>query len=644
MTVSLPSKEIHSVDIPEVNDFIADFHYNFFVSDESLNDTGNVPTSVLTRESTSGVSQDFIQFATMKVPRFVVFKFTPVHLRLNGRKATDSDGRHIRFGANNRPGFLTEHIAKLVTEDHFASHDFTSLSFHDANLDEKVYQLVSGSIQQHQLGHAINPNVSNIRAADSFLAWIPKNIKPHFVVTQMADKKKTNNTQTFRNPAAEALMKRHGRRHASSSSTKSTGHKKFKIVNVDKLRFVNVNVNAQLNSKLIQDVLGRTIQDPLSPYTSELRNMFTAASSVQHRARQKLPILSVNEFRTIVPYVSLKVSNSVATQSVKTEIVGYVIDKFEHLANGETLQHAPLIIEGQDVGSYIDFNVKYGSNYTYQIRSAALVTLPVIDSDSGNIVILELLISSRPSRKSHVHTIDDVAPPPPADFNLTWNYETDKLMLHWAFPPNSQRDIKKFQVFRRKSVNEPFELLKMYDFDDSQVRYGNTERPDQALVEYISSPSANYIDDDFNKESSNFIYAVACIDAHGFTSNYSAQFEITFDRFKNRLMKRLISHAGAPKPYPNLYLEADLCVDVMKISGPSSKQLKVYFNPQYYTLIDDSYRTIDTFAAKNEGGNYRLQFINIDNQKSTTVNLQLDDRRSHLSVQHIKTLSFHAAK
>jgi hypothetical protein len=116
--------------------------------------------------------------------------------------------------------------------------------------------------------------------------------------------------------------------------------------------------------------------------------------------------------------------------------------------------------------------------------------------------------------------------------------------------------VKKFQVFRRASIDEPFQLLKMYDFDDSEIKAEENETVFQGLVEVQSNPSTLYIDPDFKKDS-KFIYAVVSIDAHGLTSNYSDQFEVTFDRFKNRVIKKRISASGAPKPYPNMYLSAD---------------------------------------------------------------------------------------
>jgi hypothetical protein len=119
---------------------------------------------------------------------------------------------------------------------------------------------------------------------------------------------------------------------------------------------------------------------------------------------------------------------------------------------------------------------------------------------------------------------------------------------------------------------------------------------------------------------------VCCIDAHGLTSNYGAQFEIWFDQFKNQLMKRLVSHSGAPKPYPNMYLEADAFVDTIKVNGPTSRRLKLYFNPEYYAIENSDGNLQKVVSTVQDGGCYKFQFINVDSQKSQIVTVNVDDR------------------
>jgi len=265
------------------------------------------------------------------------------------------------------------------------------------------------------------------------------------------------------------------------------------------------------------------------------------------------------------------------------------------------------------------------------------VTIPAINDDDGSLAIVQFLVSSKPSNKVYVSTLKLDAPPPPSDIDFIWNYETDDngnpigLMVTWAFPVTSERDIKQFQVFKRTSVDNPFELQKQYNFDDSIVKFPYPENPDPSVIENLTSPACYWIDDAFDwnvntSQKKGVIYTVAAIDAHGQTSNYGAQFLVWFDRYQNKLQKKLVSHLGAPKPYPNLYLQAELFVDTIKVKGPHTTTMKVYFNPEYYYLFDDQNRYVQVLQTNQVGGSYRLQFLNADNLKSAELDIFIDDR------------------
>ena len=130
-------------------------------------------------------------------------------------------------------------------------------------------------------------------------------------------------------------------------------------------------------------------------------------------------------------------------------------------------------------------------------------------------------------------------------------------------------------------------------------------------------------------ESRGYIYALGAIDAHGLVSNYSAQFLVWFDRYQNKLQRRLVSHTGAPKSYPNMYIEGELFVNTIVTSGKPN--MRLYFNPQYYYYVDDEHRCVPVVRTKQTGGRYKLQFMNVDNFKSTEVDITIDDRTTFVS-------------
>ena len=94
--------------------------------------------------------------------------------------------------------------------------------------------------------------------------------------------------------------------------------------------------------------------------------------------------------------------------------------------------------------------------------------------------------------------------------------------------------------------------------------------------------------------------ALCCIDARDLSSNYSMQFNVSFDRYRNSIVKDLISPSGAPKPYPNFYLKGTLTEDVMKDSGHF--RLSVFFDPEYLTVMDDNDDDFELLATNLNGG------------------------------------------
>ncbi len=612
MAASLPSREVYSIDVPAVKGFSAEFRYNFFTIDESVNESGGVPSSILTR-SADEVDSSFIQFATSRAPRMVVFNWSVPMLTPVGDAVTDRDIRNNSFKTTNAQNnsLIADNLSNIVTEDHFSSNNFVATSFHDGQIDDKVYEMVSGSFVSQTLGKPSDPNVGHEKAAATLAAVTPPQVTSRFLTRAMVNPRRLAGIRFIAQPGAIAKP----------------------VVDQHFAALKDVIIHSQVNSKFLLDLTDRAIEDPHSQYAGDLQDIHQFAKKVKTASQQQMSTaVSESDYKTFVPFIDLTVRKTMHhADGIGAQIVGFIIDKIETLADGSTKAHAPVIVDSPHVGTTADFNIKYDSTYTYSIRTVALFNLPAIDDDTGDVAMIKVLISSKPSSRTVLRTVDEVAPPPPADFNMFWNYETDKLVLTWAFPPNPQRDVKKFQVFKRDDVNSPFELQRQYDFDDSIKPFPDAEDPDPRLVEVIKDPVAFWIDDAFDRniitnEQQAPIYALACIDAHGLTSPLSAQFKVWFDPFKNQLKKKLVSHQGAPKPYPNLYFAADTFVDTIKVSGPNSRRMKLYFNPEYYHLYDDQDRFVKVLSTKQDGGSYIINFMNLDNGLSQQLTIVIDDQ------------------
>jgi hypothetical protein len=618
VSISLPSREIYAVDVPEISDLTAEFRYNFFTPDESVDDSGTVIQSLVRPGGER--DSDFVQFAATRAPRFVKLSFGPVRISSANREVTDLDVRANVFNAPRNEEVIFENLDKIVTEDDFASDNYASVSYEDGELQDKIHTLVSGTLDLMNEDDDADQDVSSYKSALRLSAQLPGYIKPQFLAKTMS--------------SSEASGIKH---FTASSNNVQSRHKQLqrqpaKMARTDIeltdrwwARMSTIKVTAQINTKLFHDVVRRQMVDPYSPYSDDLHGLHDYSKKVQEGARQRYSLqVTEADYKTFIPFVDLKIQNTANhTERSPAKVVGYIIDKTEVTPEGIVRDHDPIVMDNPDSGVTVDFQVRYNSTYRYTVRTIAMFTVPAIDDDTGDVASIKTLISSKPSNTVYVKTLETQAPPPPCDMDFTWDYERERMMLSWAFPPNSQRDIKKFQVFRRKAITDAFELVKQYDFDDSVVKFDDRETPDPLVTEILNSPATYYIDDEFNRQA-RYIYTLACIDAHGFTSNYSAQFELWFDVFKNRLERKLISHTGAPKAYPNLYLERDTFVDTIRTQG--LKRMKLYFNPEYYHLLNDDDKVIRVLSTNQTGGGYYLQFINVDNQKSVALKIRIDDR------------------
>jgi hypothetical protein len=100
----------------------------------------------------------------------------------------------------------------------------------------------------------------------------------------------------------------------------------------------------------------------------------------------------------------------------------------------------------------------------------------------------------------------------------------------------------------------------------------------------------------------------------------------------------LVSKAGAPKPYPNIYLNFDTFKDTMKTSGFS--RATIVFDPEYYKVKKNSNPSLPPdhpenssidlklikFSANASLPKYKLQIINTDYQESETVSISVLDK------------------
>jgi hypothetical protein len=382
---------------------------------------------------------------------------------------------------------------------------------------------------------------------------------------------------------------------------------------------IDSSINALLKRNYISDLAKNSVINNLTLSTPNL------VSLINVQPNSSGETLNEAEFRTLFPYVEYIEIDSIYQKS-SAVVAGYVIDKYEILENGTTQYHPPIIIGSKSISKHLDLNVKYGSKYVYSIRAITKLNIVAIDVESNVPALIICLLSSNSSSKKIIECIELVNPPSPTDLDFSWGYGDDSLMIHWTFPPNPQRDIKAFQVFRRSSLNMPFELIKQFDFNDSDKKvFHFSENVLSQLNEKLTSAKTFFVDEQFNKKS-DYIYTVCSIDAHGLSSNYSPQFRVKFSTSENSITKELISRSGAPKQYPNFFVENKGTVEVGKISGSSFRRMNLFFTPQCINLMRKNRKIENLVSTKNTGGGtYIINLLNVDNQVSEKIEINIDD-------------------
>jgi hypothetical protein len=616
MSTSYPSTAVTLVDIGEVSNFKAEFSYNFFTTDERVNDEGDIPEAFSTRPSESPTAA-YIDRISAGIPRFVKLSFYPVNPRVknkNNEFRTTNNTVKI-YGSSDFS--IEDFYDKIIYENSFCDSEFTHVKFMDSAIDNRLFLAVSGSVTQesrlynNQKRAQIDANIKNIQ----------NNIKQN--MASQLDAARFLQSETPDDINAEFITKALSNIDTLGAAIIDESEQKEKRSTAfDRIK--DIKLNARINTRILGTAIRAIVNAPAGLLADDFAPYLNKAMSIQDQAavNSSAATLSLNDYESPLEAIAETPGDG---SGASVRYVGYVIEKLAISPDGTTENKDPIFINGINISSVIDFKVAYGMTYSYSIRAISLVTMPSMAEETDEIIDATYLVGS-----SEVITfakcIERVPPPPPVDFNVIYRHHDRVPRLTWNFPITRQRDVKKFQVFRRKSINEPFVLLAMYDFDDSQTPTTNNEIILDFLIEKMKDPRVFYDDYEFSRDGS-FIYAVACIDAHGLSSSLSSQFEISFDKYKNKIKKRLISASGAPKSYPNLYLLNDAFVDVIKDSGHD--RMTVYFDPEFLNVFNTDGSDLGLLTTNNNDGLYKLQFINTDLQQATTLDIIVNDLRQN---------------
>lgn len=611
---SQDSKYLISLDVPEVTNLKSRFVYNFFTRDERSNASGSesyIPDSAKKSDLLS------------KIPRYVEIFFTSPEL-FNIKEDKKS---------NNKPQVKIK-----------------NLNLTNFEIPDFVRSLVNDTISTERITEYVNyeDNVST----------------PSDISFTVVDSKITNRISNKLNFLFE-VAENNSNRNEFIESIMSLGN--FDSKRLTEVTYILFNqkedsktVNESINSLDLVDPFDKIKKQKISCLldTNNLSKLLASNSSrtdestiefkeiIRSISSNIVNLVDTNDQAHTYPTFKIvhmeRARNSSPTNNWGVRIVGYVVTRAGKDEQGLDIpiEHSFYEAKGNSKhNTYIDDKIKYGYSYSYSVKTIVLIKHLIFEN--GSPMIAYSLMGSSDSQSTTVESVDHVSP---SNFNYVY-YEYDfvygGLKINWQLPVSRKKSVKYVQVFRRSNIFEPFEIIAELDFDDSEIRTPKKELINQDKIFItVRDPITGrakipfqFVDRNFSKDS-HYIYALALVDAHGLSSDYSQQTEVSFDRFKNKLKFKIISEAGAPKQYPNFYIDPTLddnvyvrsfTVDAIKTSN--YKKFLVYLDPDalsYTSYANQSELSLQhNVKDLDQKAKYLFQMINLDRQMDDTVTIEI---------------------
>tara|TARA_Y100000593_G_scaffold68633_1_gene126110 strand:- start:3558 stop:5285 length:1728 start_codon:yes stop_codon:yes gene_type:complete len=271
-------------------------------------------------------------------------------------------------------------------------------------------------------------------------------------------------------------------------------------------------------------------------------------------------------------------------------LVGYCLSKYRIEEGTPKYLYSRVLF----VRSFKDPYVAYGKNYRYELRP---IYGKYINNDSSQVVLL----ASDESAYINIACEELKSPNPPK--NLKFEYIlNNNIRIKWQRPNSyvhdenkawDTDDIKGYQIFIRNSLLEPYKLYRYFTFNNTFPRSAAMYASELISDDYIISSEYDFPDNtDINKipkfyefkehildirANTDYYFAMCSIDAHGNSSNYSAQYKVRRNNVTGEVDINLLCPEGAPKQYPNLLVPGKLVDASFKSSG--YQYMDVYFAP-----------------------------------------------------------------
>lgn len=325
--------------------------------------------------------------------------------------------------------------------------------------------------------------------------------------------------------------------------------------------------------------------------------------------------------------------------------VGFLIKK--HIKNVEgitTLDAASQFI-------YVDINnnptdniiiydgiLNYANSYSYEVIPVFYLGLYRYSGyNTFNFpLISHHLVWNNSQRTEFVRAVDYYAPEPPNAVTVKFLSQKFQADIMWSHPTNPQGDVIGFQIYRRKSLEEAFELIKVY-LKKPFSRFKHMKMFSDIIPENLIQISEDntlkgmyhFIDESVDLTKQTYIYAICSIDAHGYVSNYSSQIGLRYSKIYNSLIVDQVSMQNAPRSYPNLYVQRksqlfendDLIFDFIP-NFRNKKTITVYFTPDALNVPNPMNQNLN-FEIFNVANQYQLSVSRLNDLDTKNIKFKL---------------------
>ena len=312
--------------------------------------------------------------------------------------------------------------------------------------------------------------------------------------------------------------------------------------------------------------------------------------------------------------------------------VGFLIKKHIKRRDGTLILNSSAGFVYQNIENiqknitFFDINTSYGNFYSYEIIPVFYLSL---NSYEGFIERNHYLICQNSFFCNFIKSVEYDQPKPPSALRAKYLFNSKKVLLEWDFPPNPAGDVIGYQVYRRRSLEEPFQLIKVFmKKDPSRFRNFNmfSDIVSSSLIDVSKSGKeiVDYFEDNIDNINELYIYSVCSVDAHGMVSNYSNQIAVRYSIVHNKLIIDNVSLSGAPRQYPNLYIqrksmlfENDNLLFNFTPFFKNKEKIKLYFTPDCNEIALSTNEKLKISDFSNS--NYHLNLVRLTDLQTKNI-------------------------